>query len=147
MNLDLTKFTFDWLHASATNMVRYRQSLNSCIHGENDQNTCSSCFPPTKYNCLLCAMPICNKCLLLEDNEKASGWAAGKQVGSCQACNKKIAVEANPPCGKTKQGMVCNVKFPYCWGLTYCFFPKLIVKCIYMFLMFLNFVYCKSLCY
>ena len=75
-------------------MASYRQSLNSCIQGENDQNT--SCFATTKYSCLHCAMPICNKCSVFEENEEASGWAAGKRVGYYEPRNEELGRGGKP---------------------------------------------------
>ena len=98
MSLDLTKFVFERAQTMlcVSNMARYRQSLNSCIQGENDQNTCSSCFATTKYSCLHCAMPICNKCSVFENNEEASRWTASKLVGYREPCNEELGCGSKP---------------------------------------------------
>ena len=49
---------------------------------------CSSCFCVTRYTCLKCEKPICDKCSIFEANEDTPGWVAGKRVGFCEPCAK-----------------------------------------------------------
>ena len=69
---------------------------------------CSSCFADTKYVCIDCRMPICNKCSIFENDEETDGWTAGRSVGHCQPCfNAKKLLEdsqtENDDGGKRKQ--------------------------------------------
>ena len=44
-------------------------------------------FDTTKYRCLLCKFPLCNKCSLpIRENDEIRGWKAGKFVGYCVPC-------------------------------------------------------------
>ena len=51
-----------------------------------DEDMCYSCFATTKYSCIKCAYPVCNRCSVFEDDEETPGWVAGKSVGFCFAC-------------------------------------------------------------
>ena len=55
---------------------------------ENCSLFCSSCSDLTKYICIDCAVPICNKCSVFEKDEDIEGWQAGKSVGRCSTCDK-----------------------------------------------------------
>lgn len=55
---------------------------------DNSKNMCSSCFTNTKYVCIECRIPICNKCSIFEINEDTGGWTAGRSVGLCEPCFK-----------------------------------------------------------
>ena len=59
----------------------------------SDDNLCSVCFDQTNYICLICDMPICNKCSVYEYNEETKGWLMGISVGYCMACKKPEARE------------------------------------------------------
>lgn len=138
LKISMTRFPFEHaqtrLRVSTFNMARYRQSLNLCVQEENEgQNICSFCFATTKYSCLHCAMPICNKCSVFEDNEEASGWAAGKRVGYCEPCNEQLGRGHKPITeeNQARQAFLCkifDVLSAYRWSLK--FFLKLFVKCI-----------------
>ena len=51
---------------------------------------CCSCFMDTKYECLRCKIPICNQCLVFDENEDVEGWRAGRSVGYCEACDREL---------------------------------------------------------
>ena len=51
---------------------------------------CCPCFMNTKYKCLRCELPICNKCSVFEENEDVEGWTAGKNVAYCEACDRDL---------------------------------------------------------
>ena len=61
---------------SRPGMASYRTSL---LTSHSVMEMCFSCFMNTKYNCLRCKLPICNKCSVLEGNEGVEGWTAGKK--------------------------------------------------------------------
>ena len=44
----------------------------------------------TKYKCLRCELPICNKCSVFELNENVEGYTAGKNVAYCEACDRGL---------------------------------------------------------
>ena len=46
-----------------------------------DVHICSMCMGITKYVCLLCKNPICNKSATLESDEETENWKAGASVG------------------------------------------------------------------
>ena len=73
---------------SLRKMAAYRASLKSRFFDE--ENTCMSCFDNTKYFCLICQDPICNKCSIFERDEQTSGWIAGKSVGYCDPCHNEF---------------------------------------------------------
>ena len=54
---------------------------------------CSSCFDSTKYSCIKCKIPICNKCSVFEEDEDFPGWLAGKSVGYCEPCANENTAE------------------------------------------------------
>ena len=64
-----------------------RQSSSS------EEDMCSSCFANTKYTCLKCQIPICNKCSTFEENEASDRWTAGKCVAYCEPCFKEKLLE------------------------------------------------------
>ena len=57
-------------------MASYRTSL---LTSHSVMEMCFSCFMNTKYKCLRCKLPICNKCSVLEENEDVEGWKASKK--------------------------------------------------------------------
>ena len=64
-------------------MATWRATL-----ADNSEDMCSSCFANTKYICIVCRIPICNKCSVFENNEDTDFWTAGKSVGHCELCFK-----------------------------------------------------------
>ena len=44
---------------------------------------CQICFEETKYICITCGIPICNKCGIPELDEDVRGWLASRRVGYC----------------------------------------------------------------
>ena len=56
---------------------------------EDDEDSCISCLDTTKYCCLCCKFPLCNKCSLANENDEIPGWKAGKFVTYCVPCSKK----------------------------------------------------------
>lgn len=53
-----------------------------------EDDTCMSCFQTTKYECIDCRLPLCNRCSIEEINESTPGWLARKRVGHCLACTE-----------------------------------------------------------
>ena len=51
---------------------------------------CCSCFMDTKYECLRCKIPICNKCSVFKENEDVEGWRAGRSVAYCEASDREL---------------------------------------------------------
>lgn len=79
-------------------MATWRATL-----ADNSEDMCSSCFANTKYVCIECRMPICNKCSIFENNEDTVGWTAGTSVGHCEPCFKaKKLLEENCDGGKRR---------------------------------------------
>lgn len=60
---------------------------------KGSDDMCDSCFATTKYVCISCDMPICNKCSCFETNEEQPGWVAGKRVGYCETCYRERKVK------------------------------------------------------
>ena len=60
---------------------------------------CCSCFMDTKYECLRCKIPICNKCSVFEENEDGEGWGAGRSVAYCEASDRELK--------RATQGLIC----------------------------------------
>ena len=56
----------------------------------NEDDMCSVCFSATKYSCLRCEIPICNKCSIFEQDEDHQGWVAGKRVAFCEPCAREV---------------------------------------------------------
>ena len=52
-----------------------------------DVDYCFSCEEITKYRCLTCSMPACNRCTVFEEDEEVEGWRAGMCVAYCNACH------------------------------------------------------------
>ena len=46
----------------------------------DDGDMSCSCFGATKYSCLKCKIPICNKYSIFEEDKDYHGWVAGKSV-------------------------------------------------------------------
>ena len=76
---------------SRPGMASYRQSL---LASHSVIEMCFSCFMNTKYKCLRCELPICNKCSVFEEKEDVGGWTAGKSV-ACNALPFKQQHEGN----------------------------------------------------
>ena len=55
---------------------------------------CLSCEELTKYKCLICNLPTCNRCCLPEADEDVDGWCMGLSVGYCNNCNLNIQRKA-----------------------------------------------------
>ena len=68
-----------------------------CAGVEDDEDSCMSCLNTTKYRCLRCKFPLCNKCSLPEENDNIPGWKAGKFVAYCVPCSKE-ALEQGTQC-------------------------------------------------
>ena len=47
---------------------------------------CGFCEKITKYKCMHCQLPACNRCTMFEEDEGATGWKAGESVGYCNDC-------------------------------------------------------------
>ena len=58
--------------------------------GDSSETMCSSCFNNTKYRCMQCYNPFCNRCSIAEINDDAPGWKAGYQVGYCFGLCKTV---------------------------------------------------------
>ena len=63
-------------------MAAFRAAVNSRF--PDDEDSCMSCLGTTKYCCLRCKFPLCNKCSVPEENEETPGWKAGKSVAYCE---------------------------------------------------------------
>ena len=48
-----------------------------------------SCLNTTKYHCLCCKFPLCNKCSLPEEKDEIPGWKAEKFVAYCVPSSKE----------------------------------------------------------
>lgn len=55
----------------------------------SEQQHCFSCGSATKYRCITCAGPVCNRseCSVPEENDEIDGWVANKSVAYCRDCN------------------------------------------------------------
>ena len=71
--------------------------MAACRAGVEDDESCMSCLHTTKYCCMRCKFPLCNKCAIPEVNEDIPGWKAGKFVGYCLPCSKE-AFEQGTQC-------------------------------------------------
>ena len=61
-----------------------RSCRKSLLASHSVMEMCRSRFINTKYKCLKCEMPACNKCSVFKQNEDVEGWTAGKRVAySC----------------------------------------------------------------
>ena len=47
---------------------------------------CTLCKKYTKYKCIKCQSPACNRFTTFEDDEEAVGWQMGVSVGYCIDC-------------------------------------------------------------
>ena len=63
---------------------------------------CSSCFANTKYICLKCQIPNCNKCSTFEHNEDTERSAAGRCEGCWKSCFREESLEHSDG-GKTEE--------------------------------------------
>jgi len=50
-----------------------RECLKSLLTSHSVMEMCCSCFINTKYKCLRCKLPTCNKCSMFEENEDVEG--------------------------------------------------------------------------
>ena len=48
--------------------------------GKLEEESCSSCFKNTKYNCLWCQEYYCIPCSVFENDETVKGWRVGSSV-------------------------------------------------------------------
>jgi hypothetical protein len=77
---------------------------------------CGSCISKTKYVCISCKIPICNRkdCSFAENNESISGWIAQRSVGYCKECEnikngESSGLGSKRVLGKRRgQSEVCN---------------------------------------
>ena len=76
-------------HVTLIEMAAFRAAVNSRF--PDDEDSCMSCLGTTKYCCLRCKFPLCNKCSVPEENEETPGWKAGKSVAYCEPCSKEVA--------------------------------------------------------
>ena len=113
LHMSLTKCIIMLNHASASigvifpaehaqivvriKMSSFRAAVSSPFTNDED-DSCMSCLGTTKYCCLLCKYPLCNKCSVPEVNEETPGWKAGKSVAYCEPCSNEAANhDGNPP--------------------------------------------------
>ena len=61
---------------------------------------CLCCEQITKYKCITCSAPVCNRCTVIEDDEEVDGWCAGMCVGYCNECELS---------GKSKSGLFNHI--------------------------------------
>ena len=57
-----------------------RSCRKSLLASHSVMEMCCSCFITTKYKCLRCELPTCNKCSVFKQNEDVEGQTAGKSV-------------------------------------------------------------------
>ena len=74
---------------SRPGMASYRTSL---LTSHSMMEMCFSCFVNTKYKCLRCKLPICNKCSVLEENKDVEGWRASKKRKAGRALHFGISL-------------------------------------------------------
>ena len=56
---------------SRSGMASYRNSLPT---SDSVMGMCYSYFIDTKYKCLRCELPVCNKCSVFEEKEDFESW-------------------------------------------------------------------------
>ena len=81
----------------SSNMAAYRAGF------EDDEDSCMSWLDTTKYRCLRCKFPLCNKCSLPEENDEIPGWKSGKFVAYCVPCRQKGKLNQTMPSTFQKQ--------------------------------------------
>ena len=57
---------------------------------------CNFCQKETKYKCITCNSPVCNRCSLFQDDEETIGWEAGVSVGYCPNCEGNSTTDKHP---------------------------------------------------
>ena len=55
-------------------------------------DSCLCCGEITKYKCIACNLPVCNRCTVFEGNEETDGWCSGISVGYCNDCQMDFSV-------------------------------------------------------
>ena len=65
--LDLNVF-MSLAHIFFSNMAAYRGGFEY----EDDEDSCMPCLDTTKYRCLRCKFPLCNKCSVPEEKRQNS---------------------------------------------------------------------------
>ena len=95
-------------------MAAYRGGFED----EDDENSCMSRLDTTKYRCLLCKFPLCNKCSLpIRENDEIPGWKAGKFVGYCVPCAEEAFEQGTQHSAHTVGGenafAVSGLKAPF----------------------------------
>ena len=76
-------------------------------------SNCINCSAITKYVCLTCKRPACNKSIecSVPADEETLGWKAGSSVGWCSTCFKKTKNEGSElPAEKSEPKQPASVK-------------------------------------
>lgn len=60
------------------------------------ERACTGCKNQTKYHCITCEKPICNReeCCVPENNENSVGWIAQRSVAYCKQCGDEYTGES-----------------------------------------------------
>ena len=73
---------------------------------------CCVCSLATKYRCIGCKSPICNRCSIAEHEEKNENWIAGKQVAYCTDCTPDTPIETGQPSSSCQREMPFSDELP-----------------------------------
>lgn len=61
---------------------------------------CFTCEKSTKYHCITCGIPVCNRCSIAEMDDDTVGWLPQRSVAYCNHCSmeqmKQIGKEMQP---------------------------------------------------
>ena len=85
-------------------------SRKSLLTSHSVMEMCFSCFMNTKYKCLRCELPICNKCSVFEENEDVEGWTAGKSVAYCEVCDRDLKPRTAPGLPLSEEQSIANFR-------------------------------------
>ena len=91
---------------SRPEMANYKKSL---LTSHSVMEMCHSCFMDTKYKCLRCELPICNKCSVFEENEDVERWTAGKSVAYREPCDRNLE-RSTPGLTLSEEQSICNCR-------------------------------------
>ena len=85
-------------------------SRKSLLTSHSVMEMCFSCFMNTKYKCLRCELPICNKCSVFEENEDVEGWIAGKSAAYCEVCDRDLKPRTAPGLPLSEEQSIANFR-------------------------------------
>ena len=60
------------------------------------ERACTGCKNQTKYHCITCEKPMCNReeCCVPENNENGIGWIAQRSAAHCEQCGDEYTGES-----------------------------------------------------